>query len=437
MKGYKFVLVYLFLFPFVLFSCSTSGPGLFGKQSLHEQYANKLESAGLKETALGTLWFAAAEKALNNPVAITLPYKEISYFAAEKPRAVGLQFSGRQGEKLVFEIKKNGTGNFKLFADLWEVSASAKPSLLRSLDTTQHTFDLEIDDPNTRYILRLQPELLKSMDYELSISIAPSLAFPVSGKGARIGSVWGDARDAGARRHEGIDIFAPKRTPAVAAADGTVTAVNENNLGGKVVWLRPQGKNYTLYYAHLDEQLATSGQRVKVGDTVGLVGNTGNARTTPPHLHFGIYSFGGAINPLPFVDPAIKKPPTITAGINLKEDKLRLTRSTELSSGNFAASFAANTVVEPLAVTAKTYRVVLPNEMIAEVPKSVVQEITRPLRQAKLKSDTFLLETPQVNAPRKRPISTAAAVSVLGVFEQFSFVRIEDAEGWVPSTMLQ
>ncbi|MGY8915482.1 MAG: peptidoglycan DD-metalloendopeptidase family protein, partial [Flavobacteriales bacterium] len=56
------------------------------------------------------------------------------------------------------------------------------------------------------------------------------------------------------------------------------------------------------YYAHLDSIIARDGQRVKRGDTLGLVGNTGNARTTPPHLHFGIYGRGtGAINPLSFL----------------------------------------------------------------------------------------------------------------------------------------
>ena len=47
--------------------------------------------------------------------------------------------------------------------------------------------------------------------------------------------------------------------------------------------------------------MVSGGNRVRVGDTLGFVGNTGNAKTTPPHLHFGIYTRGGAIDPLPFV----------------------------------------------------------------------------------------------------------------------------------------
>lgn len=55
------------------------------------------------------------------------------------------------------------------------------------------------------------------------------------------------------------------------------------------------------HYAHLDSQLVTSGQRVKRVDAIGLVGNTGNVRITAPHLHFGIYKSGGAVDPRPYI----------------------------------------------------------------------------------------------------------------------------------------
>jgi murein DD-endopeptidase MepM/ murein hydrolase activator NlpD len=62
-------------------------------------------------------------------------------------------------------------------------------------------------------------------EYTLSVSVGPSLGFPVSGNKASIGSFWGDNRDGGKRSHEGVDIFAAKLTPAIAAADGVVTGV--------------------------------------------------------------------------------------------------------------------------------------------------------------------------------------------------------------------
>jgi hypothetical protein len=113
--------------------------------------------------------------------------------------------------------------------------------------------------------------------------------------------VWGDSRDAGARAHKGIDIFAPRGTPVVAAAPGVVTRVGEIGIGGNVVWVHDRDGN-NLYYAHLDRWIVSEGARVDVGDTLGFVGNTGNARTTPPHLHFGVYRPGeGPVNPYWFV----------------------------------------------------------------------------------------------------------------------------------------
>ena len=94
----------------------------------------------------------------------------------------------------------------------------------------------------------------------------------------------------------GVDIQAKFRTPVVAVADGRVNTVTENNLGGKVIFMRPSGKQYNLYYAHLDSQMVESGQSVKQGDILGLIGNTGNARNTVPHLHFGVYTFNGPVD---------------------------------------------------------------------------------------------------------------------------------------------
>ena len=126
---------------------------------------------------------------------------------------------------------------------------------------------------------------------------APSaLPVPVQGvSSARLADTWGAAR-AGGRRHEGIDIFAPRGTPVLSATEGVVMQVGTNNLGGQVVWVLGPGRQ-RHYYAHLDAYADIArGQLVAAGDVLGYVGNTGNAKGTPPHLHYGIYD-GGAINP--------------------------------------------------------------------------------------------------------------------------------------------
>jgi hypothetical protein len=210
-------------------------------------------------------------------------------------------------------------------------------------------------------------------EYNLSISVGPSLAFPVSGTKAKAGSFWGAARDGGKRRHEGIDIFAPKLTPAVAAADGYVTGVREGGIGGKTVWLRHSDKNVFLYYAHLDKQSVQEGQFVKKGDVIGLVGNTGNAKFTPAHLHFGVYTYSGPVDPLPYVNQSLKTAPAVPAK-NLTRS-LKLIKTQKTVQGTVVK---ANTILVPLAVTAKGYIAELPDGNLIKAPFTSVQVFKQP-----------------------------------------------------------
>jgi SH3-like domain-containing protein len=164
---------------------------------------------------------------------------------------------------------------------------------------------------NGIYLVRIQPEMLINISYQLAIYKTASLAFPVQGKDRKaIMSFFGAPRDGGRRKHKGVDIFADKGTPILAATDGRVTLRN-GGLGGKTVWQRQDGMS--LYYAHMDSQYVRSGQQVKAGETLGTVGNTGNARHTPSHLHFGIYRRSrGAVDPLAFIDTNGKKPESAT-----------------------------------------------------------------------------------------------------------------------------
>ena len=310
--------LYILLCFLVVSSCrTTSRPGLFSKKTPHELYSKRITDAGLQSTALGKSWFNAAALAVAQPVTVTKPYKETGFFSATKPGATGLKFSAIRGEKLQISVSKKPAGIFKLYLDLWkqDTTRTSPPDLVASSDTTGIAIEYEVENSGY-YVLRLQPELLQDCEYTIGIAATASLAFPIRAPGENpIKSYWGASRDAGTRKHEGVDIFAPRLTPVVAAADGRVTRVNENNLGGKVVWMRPEKKNYTLYYAHLDSQLVQEGQRVVSGDTLGLMGNTGNAKRTAPHLHFGIYTMNGAIDPLPFINPDYPRATEIKADI--------------------------------------------------------------------------------------------------------------------------
>ena len=154
-----------------------------------------------------------------------------------------------------------------------------------------------------------------SFAIQLSTREAPqSVAVPVAGVARRnLVDTWGGARSGG-RRHEGIDIFASRGTPVVAATEGIVARIGDNRLGGRSVWVYGPGRQ-RHYYAHLDryEETLSAGDRVAAGDVLGYVGNSGNAQGTPPHLHYGIYTMNGAINPYPLLkalpaDPAARSP---------------------------------------------------------------------------------------------------------------------------------
>ncbi len=138
-----------------------------------------------------------------------------------------------------------------------------------------------------------------------------SLPVPVEGVAAhRIADTWGGARSGG-RQHQGVDIFAKRGTSVRSTSQGLVLRVADFGIGGKHVWVMgPAGERH--YYAHLDDWAPDlmRGTRVDVGMPLGVVGSTGNAQGTPPHLHYGIYGMGGAHNPWPLLQAAGHVPPS-------------------------------------------------------------------------------------------------------------------------------
>lgn len=105
----------------------------------------------------------------------------------------------------------------------------------------------------------------------------------------------------GGRLHQGTDVFAPWGSPAYAVVDGVIDKLGNGGLGGITLWLRgANGDRY--YYAHNALNLVTVGQRVRAGDVIAHVGKTGNAESTPPHIHFEAHPGGGAAaNPAPWL----------------------------------------------------------------------------------------------------------------------------------------
>lgn len=155
-------------------------------------------------------------------------------------------------------------------------------------------------------LLGLALPWLQTALYAMRLAAMPApatLAMPVANvRPSGLRDTWHASRPP-ARRHEGIDIFATRGTPVVSATEGIFLRRGESRLGGKVVWvLGPAGHRH--YYAHLDDYaLVAAGERITAGTVLGYVGNTGNARTTPPHLHYGVYTSSGPVNPYPLLVP--------------------------------------------------------------------------------------------------------------------------------------
>lgn len=122
------------------------------------------------------------------------------------------------------------------------------------------------------------------------------------------------SRAGGLRRHEALDIMAPRFTPILSAAKGRVLKLFTSVAGGLMVYAADSSERFILMYAHLDHYASgiRDGMRLERGDLIGYVGSTGNASATAPHLHFAIlrsadvrrWSKGTAIDPLPILRDA-------------------------------------------------------------------------------------------------------------------------------------
>lgn len=138
------------------------------------------------------------------------------------------------------------------------------------------------------------------------------MEFPVVGGGG-IGSVFGDVRAGGDRWHAGVDVFAPKLTPVVAVKAGTVSSIHAES--GDCCWLTVRHDDgWSSWYLHLNNDSygtddgrgvgirpdLVEGMRVEQGELLGWVGDSGNAETAVPHLHFELHApWGAAIDPGP------------------------------------------------------------------------------------------------------------------------------------------
>ena len=273
----------------------------------HQAYGYELALTRLQRNTAAAEWIAAADRALLQPQTIELPFRKLAE-QSSGAAAAGYAFTVPVGRRITVKLLSSGEiAAGELFVDLFRASETKHERVAGALPGGRlEPIVIEALEGGD-YVMRIQPPVGATAHYDVEIESRALLSFPVDGVDRRaIWSGFGAERDGGRRAHRGVDIFAPRGTPVLAATDGWVTRVETTRVGGNVVWMQPLFGNMRVYYAHLDEQWVEPGDFVAAGQPLGAVGNTGNAATTPPHLHFGVYVRrpgvrGGARDPVEFL----------------------------------------------------------------------------------------------------------------------------------------
>ncbi|NND33811.1 MAG: M23 family metallopeptidase [Saprospiraceae bacterium] len=415
-------------------------PDPFKPRNDHEAYLHSLTKANLLTTALAQDWIDASRGSLEFPVQIEVPHQEAFYFDPKEPKANGYLLSAQKGQKIEITLANQNPDSAKLFIDLFRVDSSEE-TVLHHVATAQPEYHLIAFEPRLdgEYLLRVQPELLRGGRFTLIVRVIAALSFPVQGGSNRdIGSFFGDPRDGGRRKHHGIDIFARRHTPILAPTNGYIRFAGERGLGGQVVWMRDRSRDLTLYFAHLQKISVTKCMQVEKGDTIGTVGNTGNARTTPPHLHFGIYQ-DGPIDPYHFVAYTDDEPKSIQADPDLVGQKVRMRRTGKITYLQSQAKDKKHTLdkfqlLEVEAAMAGHYRVRMPAGDLGLVADKDIEQILQPITEAQLISQVQLLDRPFEDSSIIEEITESAEIRILAKDQDHWYVDTQNgSQGWMIS----
>lgn len=143
-------------------------------------------------------------------------------------------------------------------------------------------------------------------------TLASELIIPVPGvQPSELRDTFNEVRGGGTRKHEALDILAPRGTPVLSASTGRVLKLHNSKDGGLMVYAADSSNEFVLLYGHLDHYAngLRDGDPLRQGQTIGYVGTTGNAPANTPHLHFAIahpkdvklWWTGEAIDPQPLL----------------------------------------------------------------------------------------------------------------------------------------
>jgi murein DD-endopeptidase MepM/ murein hydrolase activator NlpD/SH3-like domain-containing protein len=442
----RFLLVFLTLL-FIQHGCRQEKvPEPYRPIDAHDAYLFSLQEAGLSDTALGQDWKSAAEEALLLPLDVTLPHEEIFYVDPSEAMAVAYRFDVKRGQRIEVDVFFTGQKACRLFIDAFRVRGESQGEWLHVASANESEKRLEYEPrADAPYVIRLQPELLRGGQYRVTLRKVAALEFPVEGKDSHaFGGGFGAPRDGGRREHHGVDIFARRHTPVLAPSDAYVQRVRKTDIGGLNIWLYDSKRQINLYFAHLQTQDVQENMQVKAGQQIGTVGNTGNARTTPPHLHFGIYA-RGAVDPAPFITEVPDKPQSVSVDIGqlghwvrTKTQNVSLIQSPDRRSP-VILTLDWHIPMKVVAAAKEMYRVCLPDGTSGYIHEQSVEAADSHIGSQEIFIAQTVNEAPSEEAAAKELIEAGGTLFVLGIYEGYWYIKTEHGQtGWMsippPST---
>ena len=374
----------------------------------------------------------------DKPLKVGTPFAEDFFFDPTQANALGYRFSALRGNKVEISVEIDAADSLDIFLDVFRIDNDSLGQYTHIASAAEKGQVLDFEPlVDAEYILRLQSELLRGGMFRIEIQRVPSMSFPVKGRGnSDIGSLFGVPRDGGRRKHHGVDIFARRHTPIVAPTEGRITRVDETEIGGRVVWLRDTKRNQAVYFAHLQDILVNQGEYVYPGDTLGTVGNTGNARTTPPHLHFGIYK-NGPIDPYNFIAETRTRLKRELSDKSLIGQTIRSKKNARLSLNGMGRKSEKLTlpqfqIMEAIGTSAAYYRVRLPDQTEGYIYYADVEGAEKPIRRTTIGEDIAVLTKPNDSAFKVDQLPGGERVNVLGGNDDFIYIeRTSGQKGWV------
>ncbi len=430
-------ILYFTILMFILSGCKNVQQGLFTKQSPHEEYEANLEEAGLNNYRLGHNWLHAASTGLSNPVDVEIPFSEALIFDFKNAPAATYKLLLKEGQNLHILVEPEQLDTSHIFLDLFRNNNDeAERIAYAKKDSLRLNYKIKRDG---EYLIRIQPELMTQGLFTIYLFTNASLDFPVPDKDfTSISSFFGDPREGGNRNHEGVDVFAPRGTPVLAVSPGRIVRTGTNRLGGKVIWANDTERGYNYYYAHLDSQLVKPGMRVSTGDTLGLIGNTGNAITTPPHLHFGIYAYGRrSIDPYVFFHRT-EMPVTDSVQISQLAGKWTTTtapqtnfRTAPAIAVNVDTVLTANTPLLVKGIAGEWLRVELPEGKDGFVYESLVKPIDQAIHKYQAAEKKIIRIRPTASSPAKGFADTDEPIAVYNEYNSWQLVLYGNEFGWI------